>query len=218
MEFSEVLRRRRMVRRFLPDPVDGQVLTAIVDAARRGPSAGFSQGVDVVVLRAAADRERFWAAATPAGRPRKGWLERMTIAPVLLVFCADPERYLARYGAADKATTARAVGRPGPDPRQWPVPWWDVDTGMAALLALLAATNAGLGACLFGVPAQSADAVASALRAPEGRRVVGVVAVGTPARETGARARARRPAREHVHEGRFGVPFPAGSGDAPTRQ
>jgi hypothetical protein len=32
----------------------------------------------------------------------------------------------------------------------WPVPYWDIDAGMAALLMLLTAVD-GLGACFFGV-------------------------------------------------------------------
>ena len=62
MQLDEVVRRRRMVRRFLPDPVDEGVVYAMLDLARRGPSVGNSQGVDFVVLIGADETERFWGA------------------------------------------------------------------------------------------------------------------------------------------------------------
>src|ERR671932_186860 len=73
------------------------------------------------------------------------WLEGMRTAPALVVCLSDPERYLTRYAEPDKGWTDR-------DERRWPVPYWDVDTGMAALLMLLTAVDEGLGACFFGVP------------------------------------------------------------------
>ena len=79
MEFGEVVRRRRMVRRFDPDrPVASTALDAVLYAAQRAPSAGFSQGWDFVVLAEADDRQRFWDAARdselPSDAPPDGWL------------------------------------------------------------------------------------------------------------------------------------------------
>ena len=64
------------------------------------------------------------------------------------------------------------------DPTRWPVPYWDVDTGMAAMLLLLTAVEDGLGACFFGVPPDRHTAVRGALGIPENRRFVGVVSLG----------------------------------------
>lgn len=50
MEFSEVVRRRHMVRRYTPEAVDPEALGQILDTARRGPSAGFTQGQSFVVV------------------------------------------------------------------------------------------------------------------------------------------------------------------------
>lgn len=61
MEFSEVVRRRRMVRRFDPDrPVEREAVLRARRTAVRAPSAGFSQGWDFVVLDTPEDRHRFW--------------------------------------------------------------------------------------------------------------------------------------------------------------
>ena len=50
MEFYEAVRRRRMVRNYRDEPVDAAAVERIVDAGRRAPSAGFSQGVSFVVV------------------------------------------------------------------------------------------------------------------------------------------------------------------------
>lgn len=44
MEFSEVLRRRRMVRHYTGQPLGPEVVKRVLDSALRAPSAGFSQG------------------------------------------------------------------------------------------------------------------------------------------------------------------------------
>jgi nitroreductase len=176
MELHEVVRRRRMVREFDPGrPVPPEALARVLDHARRGPSAGFSQGTDLLVLTRPEDLDRWWRATVP-GRDGPGfvadrWLRGVRTAPCLVVCLADPGAYLDRYAEADKGHRDR-------DPAAWPVPWWDVDTGMAALLMLLTAVDEGLGALLFGVPAARADQVRAAFDVPPDRRLVGVVAMG----------------------------------------
>jgi nitroreductase len=48
-EFQDLVRGRRMVRSFTDEPVAPEVVRGIMDTARRGPSAGYSQGVEFVV-------------------------------------------------------------------------------------------------------------------------------------------------------------------------
>jgi nitroreductase len=211
MELADVIRRRRMVRAYDPDrPVDPEVVDRLLEHALRAPSAGFSQGWDFVVLRQTADRERFWRATTDGGVP-DAWLTRMRSAPVLVLCLSDKGAYLDRYAEPDKGWADR-------DESRWPVPYWDVDTGMAALLMLLTAVDAGLGACFFGVPAERHGEVLRAFAVPAGRRLVGVVSVGHPApdRRSPSLRRGRRPLRQVAHEGRFGEPYrgsAAGVGD-----
>jgi nitroreductase len=50
MEFADVVRRRRMVRHFTPDPVENSVIDDILRLAQRAPSAGYSQGQSFVVV------------------------------------------------------------------------------------------------------------------------------------------------------------------------
>jgi nitroreductase len=213
MEFADVVRRRRMVRRFDPDrAVAPSALEAVLYAAQRAPSAGFSQGWDFVVLAEAADRSRFWAAtrdpapnadadagsdASPVAAP-DGWLAGVSAAPVLVLCLSDPDTYLDRYAEPDKGWADR-------DPARWPVPYWDVDTGMAAMLMLLAAVDQGLGALFFGIPPARHASVRLAHGIPENRRLVGVVALGHELRRTegSSRTRPRRAPADVVHWGHF---------------
>jgi nitroreductase len=50
MEFAEVVRRRRMVRHFKPDPIDPDVIDAMLRLAQRAPSAGYTQGQSFVIV------------------------------------------------------------------------------------------------------------------------------------------------------------------------
>ena len=205
MELSEAVRARRMVRTYDPDrPVPDDVLTRALDLATRAPSAGFTQGWDFVVLRTEQQRALFWASTTDPFADPDPWLQGMRTAPVLVLCLSDPARYLDRYAEPDKDRTDRDADR-------WPVPYWDVDTGMAALILLLAAVDAELGACFFGVPQEDRLAVLEAFGAPIDRRIVGVVSLGyaAPDRRSPSLRRGRRPLAEVVHDGRFGAPWTA---------
>lgn len=63
MDFKEVVRKRKMIRSFTDEPVAAEVVRRILDTARRGPSAGFSQGVEFVVV---VDHETRQKIAAPA--------------------------------------------------------------------------------------------------------------------------------------------------------
>ncbi|GAA6525717.1 nitroreductase family protein [Intrasporangium sp. DVR] len=200
MEFSDVVRRRRMVRRYdARRPVPREVVERCLANAVRAPSAGFSQGWDFLVLSDEPERELFWRTTTTPDAPSDTWLSGIRQAPVLIVCLADKEAYLDRYAAPDKGWTDR-------DESRWPVPYWDVDTGMAALLLLLTAVDEGLGGLFFGVPATRHDAVKAAFSVPRDRRIVGVVSIGHP--RPGPRSpslrRPRRGLADVAHWGRFG--------------
>ena len=50
MELSEAVRRRRMVRNYPDEPIDADVLDRVLAAARRAPSAGNTQALDLLVV------------------------------------------------------------------------------------------------------------------------------------------------------------------------
>jgi nitroreductase len=198
VELADALRRRRMVRAFRPDPLPAGALDRILDAGRRAPSAGNSQGWAFVVLEGPEQTARYWDTTLPAERRHAFPWPELLRAPALVIPCARPDAYVARYAEADKAQTGLGTGAGA-----WPVPYWFVDTGMAAMAMLLAAVDEGLGACFFGL-FEHEPAVKDAFGIPQDVRPVGAIALGRPAdgdRPSRSAARGRRALDEVVHRG-----------------
>jgi nitroreductase len=201
MEFTEAVRRRRMVRSYQPDrPVDRSTIERLLELAIRAPSAGFSQGWQFLVLDTAESRSTFWQSAVEPGDP-DSWLRGMQTAPALILALSDKDAYLDRYAEPDKGWTDR-------DEAHWPVPYWDIDTGMASLLVLLGAVDAGLASCFFGVPVPAHVAVKASLGIPERLRIVGVISLGhaAPDRRSPSLRRGRRQLTEVLSYGRMTDP------------
>ena len=199
MEFAEVVRRRRMVRNYDPDrPVPPEVVDRLLAHAVRAPSAGYSQGWGFLVLENPADRDRFWAATTPEGGGQGNWLAGMRRAPLIVVPHANRSAYLDRYAESDKGWVDR-------DEARWPVPYWYIDAGFAALLMLLTAVDEGLGTCFFGIPPERTQAYRRAFGIPDEFTPVGALTVGyrAPDRPSPSLKRGRRPANEIIHRGRW---------------
>lgn len=200
MEFSEVARKRRMVRRYDPDrQVPDQVILTVLRNAIRAPSAGFSQGWDFLVLTKPEERQAYWAATADADDDPDPWLEGMRSAPTLILCLSDEGTYLRRYAEPDKGWTDM-------DEARWPVPYWDIDTGMAALMMLLTGVDEGLGGCFFGAPPETHEDVFEAFGIPHDRNLVGVVSLGYPVphAKSGSLKRGLRGLDQIAHFGRFG--------------
>src|SRR5215207_3848057 len=165
MEFQDVVRRRRMIRRFRPEPVPEQIVGRLLHNATRGPSAGFSQGQAFLVLNRPPDLELFWAVASAAAG------ETVRTAPLVIVPLSCKRAYLDRYALPDKGWTDR-------DERRWPVPFWHIDTGMAAMLILLTVVDEGLGALYFGIVPEAVAPFRDAFGVPEDHEPIGAIAIG----------------------------------------
>jgi nitroreductase len=199
MDFETVVRRRRMVRAYEPGrAVSRETIDHLIDLATHAPSAGFSQGWRFLVLDDPASCARFWSATTDGSQP-DGWLDPMSGAPALILTLSDKQAYLDRYAEHDKGWTDKSESH-------WPVPYWDVDTAMAAMLILLGVVDAGLAACFFGVPGEHWDDVRAAFGIPKEMRPIGVISLGYPApdRRSGSLDRGRRPASAVTSYGRYG--------------
>ena len=169
MEFQDVVRKRKMVRTFEDQPIDPAVLERIIANAQRAPSAGYSQGWAFLVLNGKDETERYWNATMSSERRAEfGW-PGMFNAAAIIVCLSNKQQYLRRYALADKGWTDM-------DEKRWPVPYWDIDVGMAALLILQTAVDAGLGAVFFGIPDQAAFRKAFGI--PDEYTAVGTVAIG----------------------------------------
>ncbi|MCW3816353.1 nitroreductase family protein [Micromonospora sp. DR5-3] len=199
MDFQDVVRRRRMVRSYDPDrPVPPEVVERIVHNGLRAPSAGFSQGWGFLVLDNPADIARFRDAVRPDDGP-ENWFAARVESPLLIVPHSNKDAYLDRYAQPDKGFVDRSDA-------WWPAPYWDIDTGMASLLMLLTAVDAGLGACFFGMPVDRIAAYREAFGVPPRFTPIGAISIGysdEPPRDLRNR---RRPVDEVVHRGRWSHP------------
>lgn len=147
------------------------------------------------------DVARYWN-VTAAADPPDAWLTGMMTAPALVVVYSDRSAYEHRYAGADKQR--RTDEHVQTLDQRWPVPYWHIDAGMAALLIQLAAIDAGLACCWFGVPTDRVAALAAAFGVPTRMIPVGVVSLGYGvAAPTTSRVRAHRPRSEVVSYGRF---------------
>jgi nitroreductase len=196
VEFQEVVRRRRMVRNFEDRPLPPEIVERLLANARRGPSAGFSQGVEFLVLNGAEQTSRYWDVSRPPPEREGFRWPGLLNAPLLIVPFAHPTTYLDRYAEPDKGWTDR-------DRARWPVPYWYVDAAFAAMLVLLTAVDAGLGALFFGV--FRPEAVRAAFGVPDDYLPVGAIAVGyrAPDEPSASVRRGHRPPEEVVHRGRW---------------
>jgi nitroreductase len=198
MEFQDVVRKRKMVRTFEDRPIDREVLERIIANAQRAPSAGFSQGWAFLVLNGKEETERYWKTTMlPERRKGFGW-PGMFNAAALIVCLSNKNAYLDRYARPDKGWADR-------DEKRWPVPYWDIDAGMAALLILQTAVDAGLGAVFFGIFDQAG--FRKAFDIPDGYTAVGTVAIGhkapTDRPSPSLKIVGKKPASEVVHRGRW---------------
>ena len=189
------MRRRRMTRAFQTTPIDRAVLDGLLDAARRTPTAGNTQGVELLVLDQPESVARYWNTTfTPEGRANFRW-QGLFDAPVLVSVYGDPDAYVERYAEQDKARTGLGAG-----PDAWATPYWLVDASMTTLAVQLAAIDLGLGVAFFG-QFDHADAVRATFGVPERMVTTGTIAIGWPAPDEPGRSadRARRPLDDIVH-------------------
>ena len=207
MEFAEVVRRRRMVRAFRPDPIPPDVLDRVLGAARRAPAAGNSDGHRLGRAgRPGADPSVLGHHAAARRRPATGSATRScSMRPCSRSSLADRGRLRASLRRAgqgrDRTRRPRPIAgrcRTGPSTRR-----------SRPCSMLLAATNEGLGALFFGI-FQHEDELLAALGVPSrppghrhhrprlARRRGGCVQAGSV---SGAPRRVR--SKQIVHRGRW---------------
>lgn len=182
-----------MVRNFEARAIPSELLDLLIDLASRSPSAGFTQGTELLVLEGAEQTNRFWSATFPP-EERSGFAwPGLFNAPAIVVPFANKSAYLDRYAEPDKGWTDR-------DEARWPVPYWEIDAGFLTMSLLLAATNAGLGATFFGL-FRGVEALRAEFGVPEEMTPIGAIALGYPAldRPSGSLRRGRRPLSETLH-------------------
>jgi FMN reductase [NAD(P)H] len=195
----DLLKKRRAVRSYSGDRVPRGTLERIARAGRRGPNAGYSQGLRLLVVD---DPE---AIETLAGwqedERSRAWFGDAAAHVFVLTREQD---YHDRYNQPNKLAITGGVEV------IWPVPFWHVDAGAALMLVWLAALEEGLGAGVYGVPVEEDARFRELLAIPEDLTIVVGVTIGHPAedpdwdRATSAFSQRRRAQDEVVRWNRWG--------------
>ncbi len=169
MEFRELLKRRRMIRHYAPEPIPRATLERIVATVRRAPSGGFSQGQRLLVVDDPALLQQIATIENYAPDGVEPWFGS---APAQIFVMTREADYHERYQKDDKLQGGEEI--------EWPVPFWHVDAGAALMLVLLAAIDEGLGAAVWGVFGDEEQKLRELLHIPQDFALVAGVTLGRP--------------------------------------
>lgn len=173
MELFEAIRKRQSVRNYLAKHVEEEILVKILEAANQAPSAGDSQGYEIVAVDDSFLLSQMWKALSDQSFPKP--------APLALVFCANEERSGAKYGARGKDLYSVQ------------------DATIAAAYAQLAAT--GLGLHTVWVGAFDEEEVRKTIEAPAHIRPVAIIPLGYSEQQPAPTS--RRALSDLVHRDKF---------------
>jgi nitroreductase len=203
VELHEAIRRRAMMRSFSAEPLGRDEVDLILQAALRSPTAGNTKGTAWVALEGPDQTALYFDATTDeAWRTRhKEWSDGLARAPVVLLAYSSPDAYVDRYAEENKAKEGL-----GETAAAWPVPYWIGDAAFGVMTVLLAAVDAGLGACVLGAFRGEAE-LAARLDVPPGWRLFCAVLLGHPDggdhRSASLDRDSPKPS-ERIHRGRWG--------------
>jgi nitroreductase len=200
LTYRELLRRRRVTRVYLPEPVDPAALERIVAVIRRAPSAGYAQGQRLVVITSEDRRRQLGEVLKGGNYDDPAFVRWMATAPVHIAVCTIEDDYHRRYLQPERLIAGREI--------DWPTPYWWIDAGGVAVLLFLAALDEGLAAGIYQIPPRYMDAFRDFLGVPDEVEVASVITVGHPAtpQEPDRSSRVtwpRKPLEELVHRERW---------------
>ncbi len=152
MEFFELIEKRRSVRSYLSKDVEDEKLEKILKAANSAPSAGNLQAYRIYITK---DREKKKKLAIAAFGQKF-----IAEAPVVLVFCANPEESGIYYGERGRRLYSLQ------------------DATIAATFAMLACYELGLATCWVG--AFDEDSVRRVMGIPKNLVPIAILPIGYP--------------------------------------
>jgi len=171
MEFFELIKERRSIRRFKKQAIEEEKLKKILEAANSAPSAGNLQSYDIYLIKSLDKKSKISYAAL--NQPS------LINADILLVFCANPKKVTSKYGG--RGTDLYCIQ----------------DATIACTYAQLAATDLGLASVWVGAFYETK--VAEIIGAdPELDRPVAILTLGYP--DEKPTKSARRPLKDLVHD------------------
>lgn len=162
MELFKVLEERRSVRKYKEDPVPGEKLVKLLEAARISPSWSNLQCWRFIVVSDPEIKKKL-ASSMPDSNPAKKAVGEK--APLVLVLCADP----TESGDQDNKD------------------YYLLDAGLAMQQLMLAAHEEGLGTCW--VAWFDEKTAREACKVPEQYRIVALSPLGYPEKQPSTRPR-----------------------------
>ncbi len=153
MEFMEIVKTRRSIRRFKNKTIERQILLELLEAARCAPSAANKQPIEYVIIDELQIAEKFFEQLSWAGyvRPRRD--PATGCRPVAyIVVLIDSQRALGEYGNVDAAAAIENI--------------------------LLSAWSKGIGSCWIG--SIKREIIRDLLGVPENLKIDSVIALGYP--------------------------------------
>jgi len=169
-DFLDLVRRRRSVRKYRPDPVPRDALDRCFEAARWAPSACNAQPWSFIAVEDADVRAALGRAAFSGIYAMNRFAAE---APVLVVVLTERSSYAARLGGWLKGTR-----------------YCLLDVGIACEHLVLQAAAEGLGACWLGWFSEAG--VRRVLGLPRSAKIDVIISMGYPAGPVAA-PKARRP-------------------------
>jgi nitroreductase len=150
MSVLRIMKERRSVRRYKPEPIPEEVLLRVLEAARFSPSGKNLQPWKFIIVKDNKVKKRLAEAS----------LEQSFIAeaPIVVVACGFPDECYSRMGNYMKS--------------------WPVDVAIAVEHLILQAQEEGLGTCWIG--AFEEKEVKLILQIPDNVRVLALTPLGYP--------------------------------------
>jgi nitroreductase len=158
------------MRKYSNKPVEEEKLQKILESANKAPSAGNLQGYEIYIVRTIEQRMALVKAAWDQ--------EFLAEAPVVLIFCANPDRVVDKY--QERGSDLYCIQ----------------DATIACVFSMLAAKALGLDTVWVGAFIE--ESVRKVIRIPDHLRPVSILPIGYAGKEP--KIRPRRDLQDLVHE------------------
>lgn len=161
MEFTEVLKGRRSVRKYTDQEILDETLKEIVEAARYAPSWKNSQVVSYIIIKDEALKQKF-AETCVCSHP----FNQKTVSRCKALAVQVYEHGISGYEKDQSASTSKGSH------------WESFDAGIAAEAFCLAAYDKGVGTVILGIIDE--DKTKEVLQLAENQRIGSFIAMGYP--------------------------------------
>lgn len=179
MEFMDIIKERRSIRRFLDKEISEEVMNQVLTAVQWSPSWSNTQCWEAVVVK----DSKVKAALAETISPKNPATRAITAAPVVIALCGKL-KVSGYYKGADSTKFGD---------------WFMFDLGIACQSLCLAAQAQGLGTVIVGL--FDHDKAGAILNVPQGVEVVALVPMGYS--DQTPKAPKRKELAEFVHTNRF---------------